>query len=455
MQPKENVMNDYFEIYKQNYAKKTVKSQALYEDAVKHLPGGVSTNVRSLIKPYPFFVDRGEGSKLWDVDGNKYIDYNCCYGGIIAGHANPVINEAIKKQMDKGILLGVPSEQDALLVKELKCRYPMMEMFRFTNSGGQSTMYAIKMARAYTGKNKIIKMEGGYHGSHDYALVSHHPPVGQMGPAWAPTSWPLSTGVPEGVLQDIIVAPYNDAEILDQIMKKYEGEIAGVIMEPVIGNCGLLVPEEGYLKDVRAITRKHNACLIIDEVKTGYRLAPGGATELFDIEPDIVCLAKIIGGGMPLGAFGMSKEVSKAILPHGGACHFGTYNGHPGSVAAGLAIAKILDDKAYFYINDLSDYFRKGMGEIHERLGVDALIQGVGSMTAVLFTKLKKVRNYREAIKSDTEFFMKYYMGCLSRGIFLMGPLWSEPSTIGLSHTKEDVDEALNVIEDTLKELTG
>ena len=443
-------MKDFLE----EYISRTQKSKLLYEEAIQHLPGGVTTPIRSFIKPHPFFVDRGDGSRLWDVDGNEYIDYNNCYGAIIAGHANPIIKKAVQEQLDKGLLFGVPHEKDTLLVKELKRRYPMMEMFRFTNSGAETTMYAIKVARAYTGKDKIIKMEGAYHGSHDYLLISHHPPVGRMGPAWSPTPHVLSEGVPKDVSKNTIIAPFNDAEHLEHILKRDEGEIAAVIIEPVLGNCGVIIPEEGYLNEVRALTKKHNVVLMFDEVKVGLRVAAGGAAEYFGINPDIVCLAKVLGGGMQLGAFGVNKDISVEIAPLGGAMHFGTYNGHPGSVAAGLAVlTQVLTDEAYDQLNSLSDRLRKGMKEILERLGISGLVQGVGSMSSILFTELEKVTNYREAIKSDQEFFMRYYMGCLTKGVFLMGPLWSEESVLTTAHTEGDIDQTLNVINDTLKEL--
>jgi len=444
-------MNTYVE----EYIKRTRKSKSLYEEAVKHLPGGVATPIRTF-DPYPFYAARAKGSKIWDVDGNEYIDYNNCYGVIIAGHANPVVEKAVKEQIEKGLIFGLPEEKEALLVKELKRRYPMMDMFRFTNSGSETTMYSLRIARAYTGKDKIVKMEGSYHGSHDYLMISHQPPLGKMGPAWAPTPFVHSDGIPKDTAKNTLVAPFNDAGALENILRKHEAEVAAVIMEPVIGNCGVLLPEKGYLEDVRTLTRKYNVVLIFDEVKTGLRIAPGGASEYFGVDPDIVCLAKVLGGGMSLGAFGATKDISSEIFPLGGAMHFGTYNGHPVSVAAGLAVlTQVLTDEAYEKLNLLGDRLRKGMRDILERSGIPAKVQGIGSMATILFNELDQITNYREAIRSDKEFFMKYWMGCVTKGVIMMGPKWSEESVLTTAHTESDIDQTLSVIDDTLKELTS
>jgi glutamate-1-semialdehyde 2,1-aminomutase len=435
------------------YTKRTPKSKKLYSEAQFHMPGGVSSPIRSFIKPYPFFVDRGKGSRIWDVDGNEYIDFNCSYGAIIAGHANSTIEKAVKTQIEQGTIFGIPHINETLLIQELKCRYPMMDMFRFTNSGSESTMYAVKIARAYTGRDKIVKMEGAYHGSNDL-YVSFHPPLDQMGPPSAPTTHVASAGIPSGISQDLLVAPFNDPEALEQILDKHQGKVAAVLIEPVLGNCGVIIPEPGYLEALRVITNKHNVLLIFDEVKVGLRLAPGGAAELYGVDPDIVCLAKVLGGGMSLGAFGVQPEISSTITPLGGACHFGTYNGHPVALAAGLAVlTQIMTPEAYKRINNLGDRLRDGMQEILDRNGIPGLVLGIGSMSTILFTKQEKVRNYREAVQSDAEFFMKYYMACLSKGLFLMGPLWSEESFISTAHTEGDIDNTLNIIEDSLKDV--
>ncbi len=435
---------------KSDYVERTPKSKKLYTEALLHMPGGVCSPIRSFIKPYPFFVDRGVGSRIWDVDDNEYLDFNCSYGAVIAGHANPTIEKAVINQLEQGTIFGIPHTNETVLVKELKRRYPMMDMFRFTNSGSESTMYAVKIARAFTKKDKIIKIEGAYHGSNDL-YVSFHPPLDQMGPQITPSTHVASEGIPVGISQDILVAPFNDPEALEVIFKKHQGEIAGLIVEPVLGNCGVIPPEPGYLEAAREITRKYDALLIFDEVKVGLRLAPGGATEVYGVNPDIVCLAKVLGGGMTLGAFGVAAEVSSTITPLGGACHFGTYNGHPVSVAAGIAVlTKIMTPESYKRINNLGERLRSGMQEILDRNNIPGLVLGVGSMSTILFTTQKSVKNYREAVQSDQDFFMNYYLECLSKGLFLMGPLWSEESFISTAHTEDDIDEALNIIEDSL-----
>jgi len=443
----------------EEYLARTPTSKKLYEEAKDLIPGGVGSGFR-FFEPYPFFIKKAKGSKMWDVDGNEYIDYLMGYGPLVGGHANPIILEAIREQMEDGIMYTMPHEKNIEFLRELKRRYPMMGMFRLTNSGTESTMHAIRLARGYTGKDKIIKIEGAYHGAHDYVLVSVTPPLGKVGPVTAPTSVPQGEGIPRDVVKNTIIVPYNNTEVLERVLKKYEGEIAAMIVEPVVLNdAGVVLPKEGYLRDVRKLTEEYNVLLIFDEVKTGVRLAPGGAAEYFKIEPDIVTLAKAIGGGVPLGAFGAKKEIMESIFPLGHVTHAGTYNTNPLAVAAGIAtLKKILTDQAYAYMKARHEELVKGLRDQLEDSGVEGFISEICPMGYIYFAakdrKVDEVYDYRSALLyCDLQKTIDFWFSMINRGVIMWAPCQLEQWNVTVAHTKEDIEKTVELAGEALNKI--
>ena len=309
-------------------------SKELFEKAKKYIPGGVNSPVRAF-QPYPFFTERARGSRIFDVDGNEYIDYCLAYGPLILGHAHPKIAEAVKAQLEKGTLYGTPTEQEVELAELICDVVPSAEMVRLVSTGGEATMSAIRAARGYTGKKKIIKFEGCYHGAHDYVLV-------QAGSGATTFGMPTSLGIPEETARNTIVVPFNDPDKLEETVKANKADLAAVIVEPVIGNIGLVLPRERYLETLREVTENYGIVLIFDEVITGFRLALGGAQEYYGITPDMTTLGKVMGGGFPMAAFTGTEEVMKMVAPSGKVYQAGTYSGNPISVIAGLVTLKFL-----------------------------------------------------------------------------------------------------------------
>lgn len=417
------------------------KSKELYEEAVNYLPGGVNSPVRAY-KPYPFFAQKAKGSKIYDVDGNEYIDYCLGYGPIVFGHANDYIVEQSINQLKLGTDYGVPSEKEIALAKEVINRVPCAEMVRFTNSGTEATMSAIRLARGVTGKNKIIKFEGAYHGAHDAVLVKSG-----SGAAGKPDS----PGIPEEATRNTILAPFNDENAITKIINENKDEIACIIAEPVMGNIGCVPPKEGYLQFLREITEENNILLIIDEVITGFRISKGGAQEYYDITPDLATFGKIVGGGFPIGAIAGKKEYMEQFTPSGNIYQAGTFSGNPMSINGGLAAFDILTDKRYKELHDKGDYLRNGIQDILSNLNLDYQINGVESMTQVYFTN-NEVYDYETAQKSDTKGFLKYFHNLLENGVFI-APSQYECTFISTEHSKEELDKTLEAIEISLKEL--
>src|SRR5713226_420569 len=294
------------------FKKRTPRSHEIHERGKASLPLGVSSSFQA-VPPYPLFISRAEGSSIWDLDGNRYTDFHLGFGSLLVGHSHPVLVEALRDQLGKGSLYSLPCADVVYLAEELVRRFAPIEQVRFCNSGTEATMDALRLARAHVGRDKIVKIEGSYHGHHDTVLMSTKPSVEAAGPPDRPNSVPASKGIPANVKGNTIIAPYNDPQALERILTEHEGEVAAVITEAVLMNVGIMLPDEGYLQSVRDITRKHGVLLIFDEVKTGVTVAPGGITEIYPVEPDLICLAKSIGGGTPIGAFGGREEVMRHI----------------------------------------------------------------------------------------------------------------------------------------------
>jgi len=418
------------------------KSQGLYELAKKLMPGGVNSPVRAY-EPYPFFTSHAKASAIYDVDGNRYIDYCMAYGPLILGHAHPQVIEAVKEQLNKGSLYGTPTEAEVRLAEMVMRGFPSIEMIRLVNTGTEASMHAIRAARCYTGRKKLVKFEGGYHGAHDYVLV-------KAGSGATTFGAPTSLGVPEEVSRNTIVLPFNNTEVFQKIIDSHGEEIAAVLMEPVMGNAGPILPREGYLEDVQKIAEEHEVLLVFDEVITGFRLAFGGAQEYFKVKPDITTLGKILGGGFPLAAFGGKKEIMEQISPLGKVYQAGTFSGNPISVTAGLETLKILSTKPEIYeqLRRNGDRIRKGLLDIIEDRRLAAQVNGLASMFQIFFTK-NVVLDYESAQTSDKDRFMKYQRELLKQGVFVP-PSQFETCFISAAHTDEDLTKSLEAMDSAI-----
>jgi len=419
----------------------TEKSRKLFEEAKKVLPGGVSSPVRA-IKPYPFYTKRANGSKITDIDGNVYIDYVMGYGPLLLGHNHPAIKEAVIKQLPDGWLYGTPTELEVTLAKEIIKLYPSIAMVRFVSTGTEATMGALRAARGFTGKNKFIKIEGGFHGAHEAALV-------KAGSGATTLGTPDSAGVPKDFTKNTLQVPFNDIEAMTAAIEAYKDDVAAVIIEPVLGNIGPILPKEGYLKEVRAVTSENDVVLIFDEVITGFRLAMGGAQEYYGVTPDMTTLGKILGGGFHIGVIGGKREIMENISPAGAVYQAGTFNGSPVSMTAGLAVIKTLrNEKVHEKVNTAGDSMRSGLSDVISDLGLDYSVSGIGSMFKVFFGDMPY--NYQDALKCDKEKFNLFFKKMLADGIFLP-PSQYETNFLSLAHSQDDVDKTIEAYRRNLK----
>jgi len=429
------------------YTAKRKKSKAHYEQAKKHLPAGVESNIR-LFEPHPFIAKEGKGPYLYDIDGNKLIDFALGYGPLILGHRRPEVIKAVKEQLNRGTMFGSPTLNALEYVKLIKKALPSIELFRFTNTGSEATMYPLRVARAYTGKEKIAKAEGSYHGGYDYMMQSVDIPddVMQKGKKCQPAvTW--GKGLPKCISDLAVIYPFNEWDETEEIIRKNADELAAVIIEPVHAGGGCVIPRGDYLKRLRRLTKELGIVLIFDEVLTGFRLAFGGAQERFDVKPDITAVAKVAGGGFQLGGFGGSKEIMEEILPsdEGNVYHGGTYNAHAVSVAAGLATLKILSKPGiYSKIDRIGDMFFNGIIDVAEDRKVDLWVEHVGSLGQIFFTD-KEVRTWRDEQETDREKWEKWFLNALTGGIFFGVPHPDGHAFTSLAHSQEDIKRALEI----------
>ncbi|MGP8011812.1 MAG: glutamate-1-semialdehyde 2,1-aminomutase [Halobacteriota archaeon] len=418
---------------------RTDKSAKLYEKARKLMPGGVSSPVRA-IDPYPFYVQKASDSRIWDADGNLYIDYCMGYGPLILGHAHPTVYAAVAEQLKLGWDYGTPVKAEIDLAERIQVDFPSMEMLRFVSTGTEATMSAIRAARGFTGKDTIVKIEGGYHGAHDAVLVK---------PGSAAISTPSSLGVPAAAVKHTVQVPFNDVEALSGTLEK--NDAACLIIEPVMGNIGPVAPKESYLSDVRKVTEENETLLIFDEVITGFRLCIGGAQCLYGVTPDLTTLGKIVGGGFPIGVFGGTREIMECVAPLGGVFNAGTFSGHPVSLAAGLATLSVLDEEGYRRVNGLADLLRRMLVDLLEELDVHISVQGIGTMFQVFFTE-KPVRNYQDALTCETDLYKKFSAFMRDEGIFL-APSQYETNFISLAHSNEDLEYTIRACANAFERL--
>jgi glutamate-1-semialdehyde 2,1-aminomutase len=420
-------------------------SAALFRRACEVIPGGVNSPVRAFraVGGEPFFVDRAAGSRIWDVDGNEYIDYVLSWGPMILGHAHPAVIQAVTEAARRGTSYGAPTEAEVQLAEAVREFFPSMERIRLVNSGTEATMSAVRLARGFTGREMMLKFEGHYHGHGDSFLVKAGSGVATLG-------LPNSPGVPADLSKLTLTAPFNDLEAVETAFRAHPEKIACVILEPVVGNAGFLPPDEGFLHGLRRITEEHGALLIFDEVMTGFRVAPGGAQELFGIRPDLTTLGKVIGGGLPVGAYGGRVDVMDHVAPVGPVYQAGTLSGNPLAMAAGLAQLKILrDENPYPELERKTKRLVEGLLANGAEMGVPMCGGSYGSMWGV-FLAAGPVRTFEDAKGSDVDTFRRFFHAALQRGVFF-APSAFEAGFLSTAHTDQDVEETISRARDALR----
>lgn len=423
----------------------TSKSKEIYEESKKYIPGGVNSPVRAFnsVGMDPVFINKGNGSKVYDEDGNEYIDFICSWGPLIFGHSNEDILSNVDEVIKRGTSYGMPTEIELKMAKLITEMSPSVEMVRMVNSGTEATMSAIRLARGYTNRDKIIKFEGCYHGHSDSLLV-------KTGSGALTFSVPTSPGVTEGTTKDTLVCTYNDLDSVKKVFEEIGDEIAAIIVEPVAGNMGVVPPAKGFLQGLRDITKESGALLIFDEVITGFRLSSGGAQKYYGVTSDLTCYGKIIGGGLPVGAYGGKKEIMNMVSPIGPVYQAGTLSGNPLAMHMGYKTLNNLkgNDNLYTSLEEKAIYLEKGLNKIISNLNFDATVNRAGGMLSMFFAK-GPIERYEDVMKCDTERFGIYYREMISRGI-LLAPSQFEGIFISDVHTLEDLDKMLNAVEESL-----
>ena len=411
------------------------KSDELWREARKVSPRGVPSSFQDAA-PQPIFIDHGLGSRIWDVDGNEYVDFHNGFGVMVVGHAHPLIVEAVSKQIARGSHFAQPVANDAIVAQELGRRFGLPQ-WRFTNSGTESTLDAVRIARGFTGRERLIKIEASYHGHHDSVMVSVEPPPALMGPADDPASVPQSQGIPKAVVELVTVVPFNDVPAMERAFKSHPDAVAAVIVEPAMMNLGIVQPDPGYLAAIKTLAHRNGALLIFDEVKTGITIAPGGATDRFGVQPDLIALAKAIGGGLPCGAVGGREDVM-AVIEDKRVTQMGTFNGNPLTLAASKAtLYEILTPKAYAHFDALAEVLQGGLDEVIAEHALPFHVITLAARGGVTY-RAERVRNYRDYLKTDKQSAYLSWLYQCNRGV-LMAPGAEENWTLSVQHSQEDV----------------
>jgi glutamate-1-semialdehyde 2,1-aminomutase len=437
---------------KARLADRTQASKARYERAVRVMPAGVPSSFQAN-DPWPVYLERGAGSHVWDVDGTEYLDFHNGFGVMCIGHANAVVGDAVKARVDQGTHFAAPTDGSIVVAEELVRRFGLPQ-WRFTNSGTESTMDAVHLARGATGRDVILKIEGSYHGHHDAVMVSVYPPLEALGDRNDPVSVPYGAGYPLALTELTRSVPFNDADALAAVLAKLEGRVAGLIMEPAMMNINIIPPAPGYLEAVRALTAEHGVKLIFDEVKTGATIAYGGATKRFGVEPDMITLAKAVCGGYPGGAIGMTAELA-ALVADGTVHQYGTFNGNPLVMAAAEAtLTRVLDDAAYEQLEESNERLRAGCQEIIDRYRLPAYTEGMGAKGCVIFAA-ERLREYRDYLtKVDGDLSTLAWLYHMNHGIF-MTPGVEEEWTLSIAHSADDFDRYIATFEAFAAEVTA
>jgi len=425
----------------------TTKSEEIFAAAQKIMPGGVNSPVRAFksVGGQPIVFDRVQGAYAWDVDGNQYIDYVGSWGPAICGHAHPEVINALKEALEKGTSFGAPCLLENILAEMVIDAVPSVEMVRFVNSGTEACLSVLRLMRAFTGREKLIKFEGCYHGHGDMFLVKAGSGVATLG-------LPDSPGVPKAVTIPTLTAPYNDLEAVKQLFKENPNEIAGVILEPIVGNAGFIPPDGGFLEGLRLLTRENGALLVFDEVMTGFRIAYGGVQEKFGVTPDLTTLGKVIGGGLPVGAYGGRRDIMSMVAPAGPMYQAGTLSGNPLAMTAGIKTLELLQKPGtYEYLDKITKKLSNGLLQIAKETGHAACGGQISGMFGLFFTS-GPVHNYEDAKKSDLAKFSRFHRGMLERGIYL-APSQFEAGFTSLAHTDEDIDQTLAVAREVMSSL--
>lgn len=448
-----------------HFVEKTPKSLEFYMEAAKVMPGGTTANIK-FFPPYPIIMEKGMGSRLYDLDGNEYLDYLLSYGALILGHGHPRVLQAVQKQLYENgtYLFGTPHRLEVEMGKKIQQLYPSIELLRYTNSGTEATLLAIRMAYAYTGKNKIAKFEGHYHGGYDQVLVSVNPPVEKAGHPLHPKSIAESKGMDDYHEEHTIVLPFNDIDAASAILRKRQGELAAVILEPVQG--GFIPAERSFIEGLRELTKELDILLIFDEVKTCFRLGLGGAQQYYNIKPDLTALGKAVGGGYPIGITGGRRDIMEVSLPkaasdvfdnsqskHSDArdvlFHSGTYNGHPSILAAGLETIAVLEEEIN-QINEAAETLKKGISKLFLQKGIAVKTLGLGSIFNLIFTEKDKILNYRDLQNADFSLRRELDFQLINEGIYTK-PL--NRYSISSAHGQEEIDKTLEAYDKVIRRL--
>ncbi len=423
------------------------KSNELFKKAKRIIPGGVNSPVRAFkaVGGSPLFIQSAKGSKIYDVDGNEYIDYVLSWGPMILGHSHPIVIKALQKAAERGTSFGAPTPLEVELAEMVRKAYPSMEILRMVNSGTEATMSAIRAARGFTGRDKIVKFEGCYHGHADGLLV-------KAGSGAATFGVPTSPGVPKDYARNTLTLPYNDLQAFKKLCEKTGKSIACVIIEPVVGNSGCILPRPGYLEGLRKITQKYGIVLIFDEVMTGFRVSYGGAQKAFKIKPDMTCLGKVIGGGLPVGAYGGREEIMRMIAPDGPVYQAGTLSGNPLAMTAGIETLKILSKpETYKQLMAKSKALEEALIDAAKRAGIKTKFYRAGTMFCTYFTD-KEVYNFSDAAKTDTAMFAKFFRKMLEKGVNL-APSAFEAGFMSLAHSQSDINKTARAAYESYKEI--
>jgi glutamate-1-semialdehyde 2,1-aminomutase len=427
--------------------RKQKDSERLFTLAKELLPGGVSSPVRAFkaVGGQPLFIDRGEGAYIFDADGNRYIDYVLSWGPLILGHADPRVVRALQRAVSRGTSYGAPTRLEIELAKRVIDIVPSIEMVRFVNSGTEATMSALRLARAFTGRHKIVKFRGGYHGHADMLLV-------QAGSGVATLGLPDSPGVPEPVVADTLLADYNNLQSVERVFEAHPGNIAAVIVEPVAGNMGMIPPMDGFLQGLRALTQREGALLIFDEVMTGFRAHLGGAQSLYDVQPDLTTLGKVVGGGLPVGAYGGRRDIMEMVAPSGPVYQAGTLSGNPLAMTAGIATLDALSEYGVWdALESAGERLVSGFREAASRAKVPVVINRVGAMFGMFFTE-GPVTDWASASRSDTKRYAKYFNLLLDESIHV-APSQFETGFISTAHGNNEIDATINAVTKVLRAL--